>query len=198
MKTCSKCGVPKPVAQFWKDSSMRDGLRAKCKVCLYEIKVQWRADHPEQEKDAGRKRYAANANNERARKAAWRAANPEKVKAAVAKCIAKAPGKHRVNTIKWRLDNPEKARAQVQRRRAAIESVLVERFIDLEIFERDGWICGLCGEAIDRTLRFPDPGSVSLDHILPITKGGHHTRINTQASHFGCNAAKGNRIEETS
>lgn len=61
------------------------------------------------------------------------------------------------------------------------------------IFERDGWICGLCGEQIDPNLKWPDPMCGTLDHIVPIALGGSHDTANRQAAHLGCNSAKGIR-----
>ena len=69
----------------------------------------------------------------------------------------------------------------------------VERFKPVEIFERDGWRCGICGHQIDQDLRYPDPGSASLDHVVPLADGGLHSRANSQASHLGCNCRKRDR-----
>ena len=69
-----------------------------------------------------------------------------------------------------------------------------EQFKDIEIFERDDYICQLCFEPIDPFLRWPDPLAASLDHITPISKGGNHTRDNAQASHLRCNLVKGDRV----
>ena len=37
MKTCFRCGDPKPASQFQKDSTSKDGLRARCKDCRNEV-----------------------------------------------------------------------------------------------------------------------------------------------------------------
>lgn len=51
--------------------------------------------------------------------------------------------------------------------------------------------CGICGEAIDYGLRFPDPMSPSVDHIVSWRQGGAWYDLdNLQAAHFRCNAAK--------
>lgn len=65
-----------------------------------------------------------------------------------------------------------------------------ERFKPVEVFERDGWICGLCGDPVDPDLEHPDPLSVSLDHITPLVQGGGHLRDNCQCSHLTCNLRK--------
>lgn len=43
--------------------------------------------------------------------------------------------------------------------------------------------CALCGDPIDYTLKYPDPGSFVVDHIIPIDKGGPDVLANTQAAH---------------
>ena len=80
------------------------------------------------------------------------------------------------------------------RRRAARSGADVERFANAEIYERDNWACGICEQAVDRSLAYPDPMSVSLDHIIPLSLGGSHTRDNVRCSHLTCNVRRGNRV----
>ncbi|MCK4625025.1 MAG: HNH endonuclease [Phycisphaerae bacterium] len=42
----------------------------------------------------------------------------------------------------------------------------------------------------DEALKYPHRRSASLDHIVPISQGGHHTRKNVQLAHLGCNIQK--------
>lgn len=90
---------------------------------------------------------------------------------------------------------PETYKAIDQRRdarkRGAATAVPVRR---ADIYERDSWKCGICGEAIDRDVKYPAPGSPSLDHILPLALGGSHDPSNLQAAHLHCNVSKGARI----
>lgn len=79
-------------------------------------------------------------------------------------------------------------------RRARLRDALVEPFDRLEIFERDGWVCQLCGMPVDRAARFPAPMSASLDHIIPISRGGTHEPGNAQCSHLHCNIVKAARV----
>lgn len=55
------------------------------------------------------------------------------------------------------------------------------------LLERDGWMCGICHRKIKRR------EDASLDHIIPVSRGGPHELANVQASHKKCNYAKGNR-----
>lgn len=68
------------------------------------------------------------------------------------------------------------------------------RFQHREVFERDGWVCGLCQQPVDESLSYPDPMSVSLDHVIPLAHGGDHTKANTQCAHLDCNVTKRDRI----
>jgi 5-methylcytosine-specific restriction endonuclease McrA len=67
----------------------------------------------------------------------------------------------------------------------------VEDVPRLEVFERDGWICQLCTEPVDRDLVIPDLLAASLDHVIPLARGGEHSRANAQLAHFLCNSTKG-------
>jgi predicted nucleic acid-binding Zn ribbon protein len=73
----------------------------------------------------------------------------------------------------------------------------IEPIDPVEVYCRDNWTCQLCNELIDATLTWPDPGSASLDHIIPLAALGSHTYDNVQAAHLGCNIRKGARVTTT-
>ncbi len=79
------------------------------------------------------------------------------------------------------------------RRRAKMRGANAEKFSATEIFERDRWVCQLCGEKTDRKAPASAPFSPSLDHIVPLARGGEHTRRNCQCSHLQCNIRKQGR-----
>lgn len=62
------------------------------------------------------------------------------------------------------------------------------------VFERDGWMCGICGKRVDKRLKDRHPLMASLDHIVPMSLGGGHTYLNTQCSHLECNLRKSFRL----
>lgn len=66
----------------------------------------------------------------------------------------------------------------------------IEQIDAFTIFNRDGWRCGICGKAVKRDATYPDPMSASLDHIMPLCRGGLHTQENVQCAHLGCNLHK--------
>lgn len=58
------------------------------------------------------------------------------------------------------------------------------------LHNRDGGRCRLCGRLVSLSKHWPDPKSASIDHIIPLSKGGDDTYRNTQLAHLGCNSRK--------
>jgi 5-methylcytosine-specific restriction endonuclease McrA len=63
-----------------------------------------------------------------------------------------------------------------------------------DLIARDGLACGICAEPVDPALLYPNPFSRSVDHIMPIARGGAHTPENCQLAHLRCNVSKGDRV----
>lgn len=63
-----------------------------------------------------------------------------------------------------------------------------------EVYERDGWVCGLCDLPINRALQWPHKWSASLDHIVPQSRSlfPDHSARNLRAAHLQCNSMRGN------
>lgn len=56
-------------------------------------------------------------------------------------------------------------------------------------------ICGICGLPVDKTLRSPHPLSATVDHIIPVAKGGNPSALdNLQLAHRVCNRAKSDKL----
>lgn len=83
---------------------------------------------------------------------------------------ALSPGNHRTRALKF-----------------GVEYTYVDR---RRVFNRDRWRCGICRNPVDKRLKYPHPRSASLDHIVPMSKGGGHTYLNTQCAHLDCNLRK--------
>lgn len=63
-----------------------------------------------------------------------------------------------------------------------------------KILRNTSVVCAICGMPLDNTLKFPHPLSTSIDHIIPVSKGGRSTLDNLQATHLVCNQEKGKKI----
>lgn len=68
----------------------------------------------------------------------------------------------------------------------------------LSIYERDEWMCGICGDLVDRDAPPGANMAPSLDHILPRSLGGGHESENLRTAHKVCNSRRGADVKEVS
>lgn len=97
-------------------------------------------------------------------------------------------------------DRPHRSRgycsshSQTLVRKRRVRAVFDEQVHMTTVIERDGWTCGLCGDPVDPAIDWPDSMSASIDHIIPIARGGRHNYENVQLAHLLCNLRKKDRI----
>lgn len=65
------------------------------------------------------------------------------------------------------------------------------RFMKYALFNRDNWLCQYCGVKLNRM-------TITIDHIIPRSKGGKRTWNNCVSSCKTCNRRKGNKNLEES
>jgi hypothetical protein len=114
-----------------------------------------------------------------AARAAWAKANAEKTAEIKAR---------------WRDANMPAVRAAKRTRYEVM--AWGERFDPRDVYERDRWICQLCFRPVEQHLKHPDRWSASLDHVIPLARGGAHTRSNAQLAHLHCNRVKRDRLPD--
>jgi hypothetical protein len=73
--------------------------------------------------------------------------------------------------------------ATVRRRRQA--QYAIEQWRPA-VIARDGYVCGICGDLVC-------PTELSIDHIIPVARGGGDDLDNLQVAHRVCNSRKGAR-----
>lgn len=76
--------------------------------------------------------------------------------------------------------NQRRGTSQYQRNRARVRAVSTH--------------CHICGDVIDKSLKWPDPGAYTTDHIVPINLGGGDNVENLAPAHFACNRAKSDKL----
>ena len=114
-------------------------------------------------------------------------------------CCCTAHGKARWNRLA-RADGRvaprgDRERDNDHRRRARMRGARNGGSVFLsDILSRDGNRCGLCGQPVDLTLAYPHPLSRSVDHIVPLSRGGEHEASNCQLAHLRCNLSKGAKV----
>ena len=94
--------------------------------------------------------------------------------------------------LRWLQDSAERAQfARQARMRGA--RVSGPRFTSEDVFVRDKWVCHLCQAPVDDLLSGQDPWGPTIDHIVPIARGGLHSLENCQLAHRVCNSRKGTK-----
>lgn len=81
-------------------------------------------------------------------------------------------------------------RSVLDRRRPGAKREYYNR---VAVFNRDKWICKVCGLMIPKERKYPHPLSASIDHRVALANGGDDTIDNVQAVHLRCNSVKGIR-----
>jgi len=182
VKVCTACGVAKPLDEFHRRSVAPDGRTQRCKPCGVHATVAARARHPETRRawlEANRDRTNVQQAARRDPVArgvefrAWCAANRE---AQVQRVLA------------WARANPERRRATQQRRiarqkRAAGVEHTTAAMIRLRA-EMFGCRCRYCGGPYE-----------TIDHRIPLARGGSHWPANLVPACKSCNFGKGTKTE---
>jgi 5-methylcytosine-specific restriction endonuclease McrA len=84
--------------------------------------------------------------------------------------------------VEYSRTHPEWKRAQDAARYAMTRGAVdAERFTLDEIAARDHGICYLCGR---------EAQSPTMDHVIPVSLGGPHTRVNVRLACRSCNSRK--------
>lgn len=162
-------------------------------LCRSHYMKWWRSENADRKKAVDSAWRAANREKLRADAAKWRAANPD------AKALLDRSWRDRNREAEaerrrlWDHSNRERATEAARKKRARRMSAFVADVDAAEIRARDAGICQLCAHPIDPSLEWPHPLSFSLDHVIPLSRGGTHEPANVQAAHFRCNTVKGNR-----
>ena len=194
-KKCGNCNEVKPAnpEYFHRDKSRKDGLNPVCKICVKKYQqanhskmigaaYRWRNNNPEKQRNAVKTWAKKNKEKRIAYSKKYRISNPEKSKASSQNWKDRNRERTRQYARQWAKDNREKDVARVQRRRARIngtQGAYTKEEWD-NLCEKYNYKCLACGEAKPLTV----------DHIIPLTKGGLNDISNIQPLCAKCNLAK--------
>jgi len=178
-KICSKCKVEKSLSEFCRDNHAKDGLRSTCRSCHSARAKQYRKDHKKETAERRRKYHQE---------------NKEKISIRY-KIYADAHKKEKAAYYKQycQTDTGKAVRHKSKHKRRALKmKVKCENFNPLRVFERDKYRCQLCGKKTRPDFNQWHPLYPHLDHIVPLSLGGEHSKRNTQCLCRLCNLTKNN------
>jgi hypothetical protein len=71
----------------------------------------------------------------------------------------------------------------------------VQRIDFSEVALRDSGLCHICGDAVDLSLPRTSRMGATLDHVIPISRGGLDLMENVRLAHWICNIRKSDSLE---
>ncbi len=169
MKICKDCKLEKPLFDYHNNKNTKDGVTIVCKPCAIERSRIWQSANKNRVNTVCRKNYAKNLEKSRAdrreRVKRWYARNPEVARAA---------------TRRWNQEHPEAKRLSESKRKATKLGNGVFTILPKEINKLLSDTCNNCGTY----------NNITLDHIIPISRGGRHSIGNLQPLCGSCNSSK--------
>lgn len=178
-KRCTKCGIIKPLTEYYElsNTTAKDGLTCRCKDCIRSIRKESYKARRDAELEYHRKRYQENKDHLQEVSRRWRKDNPDK---------------HEQAKRKWENENYEQHResSQVRGVRYRAKQAGVEGNYTAEqwaaLCDQYGNVCLRCGKA----------EKLTVDHVVPLSKGGSNSIDNLQPLCRSCNTAKGQKTTD--
>jgi len=194
-KKCTKCGDVKLYSEFYRQKKTKDGYRTMCKECTkvasryyYKNNREWALayakeyNHNHKEQTLRTKRQYEQRHHEK------RIISRKKYYKDHKEYFSKWH-KQYGQTVKGRFSSQKAS----QKRRAIKANAECEIFEPVEILERDNYICQYCGRKTRPDFKNPFHALYpNVDHIVPLSLGGPHTKQNTQCLCRQCNVKKRN------
>jgi len=164
-----------------------------------EAKKAWQKKYREDDKERAKRQHAAHyqRHKEEIKKktAEWYLANVSKMKEAG--IIYRQSHKEQIyirNKLYHQTEKGRNVKNKAENKRRALKlGAGYEDFDPTVVLERDRYICQKCGKKTRPDYKNPNRSLYpNLDHIVPLSKGGAHTSLNTQCLCHQCNMKKYN------
>lgn len=172
MKTCTKCNVSKSIDHFYKDKNYKDGHRNSCIDCFKEnVKSAYYVNR-EKKLAYQANYYRANSENAIEYAREWRKNNPDKTRQYHKEYFEKNKDQEKV-----RMRLKESKRRALKKNNGTF--YISKKEIDKILSSK----CIICEKQ----------ENITLDHIVPISRGGSHSIGNIQPMCLECNTKKINK-----
>lgn len=188
-KRCHHCKETKISTEFYKLACSKDGLNPRCKKCLRQA---FKANPNRIEKARIKLREWRNNNIDRARATdkAWRERNIEKSRERGREFGRKSYKKYYSEMM---ADPKRKARRRETARKTEKLKNGRRRAMGFGSHSWDEWVSvvAMAGNKCLKCGIIGTPESLSIDHVIPVIKGGSNFITNIQPLCFSCNSSKG-------
>lgn len=187
-KRCPKCQETKPIEEFNKDKTTKDGYYCWCRECHTNAVVKCKKEHREQYLEY-QKKYRGE-HSEYHKKYYER--NRDQILKVNRKYQKEHPEQNRAKNAKYLKTEKGKASQAGKdfKRRSRLKTCLNDfTLLQWEQIKKDqNYTCLHCGKQ--------EPAiKLTMDHIIPVSKGGHHTASNIQGLCLSCNSKKRTKID---
>jgi 5-methylcytosine-specific restriction endonuclease McrA len=189
VKKCSRCHIEKPINEFY--SNGKSGYyHGKCKVCEKTTNKERYDANPEKYRTAVRESALKYPDRVRARYQRWDEANREQRMHYYREYNDAHREEKRQGYRLRRMNMPSERRKtyyaqhNFTRRARLVNALRTERIDKQALIERDKWTCYICG-----CICIPE--NITLDHVIPLSRGGTHTADNLRVACKSCNGSKG-------
>jgi 5-methylcytosine-specific restriction endonuclease McrA len=89
------------------------------------------------------------------------------------------------------LDLSRKAKDRIARRARELQwAEHPQKLSRYQVYAQSNGKCHICHELVDLRLEVPNPLSCTIDHVVPLARGGSHTIGNVRIAHMICNTFK--------
>jgi 5-methylcytosine-specific restriction endonuclease McrA len=185
--TCRLCGIAQPIENFHNKQSNKTGHDYRCKSCRKSEQALYRLKNSAEIHERERLYRLAYPERLKHNSRASRQRRPGSARSRQARFYAKHTQRVLAEQLAYQRAHPEQYREYQRRKRARKQHAHVVEYIDRQaIYTRDNWICQICLQPVQ-------PPDATLDHIIPLSKGGEHSARNVVLAHRSCNSRKGNR-----
>lgn len=218
-KACGHCKETKPASEFSPQRDRRDGLSGWCKSCRNQWSRELRKKKPKQPKKIKPCAICGNESltkycsreceleNKRRKSLVYYAAKKELIERICKECGEKFTPEYRNKRRRFCSDRCLRKYLRRKRTRWCAKNFnaanrkrlrlyhgsewqdYYEPINRKTVFEGDNWRCRICGNHVSES-RIWDPLQATIDHIIPISRGGKHTYANVQTACMKCNSAK--------
>lgn len=185
MKSCYVCKTDKTSDQFGKNRRYADGLQRVCKTCWATRAAVYRAENIEQVRKVERSSKAKRWREEPAflaRQQTYNQTHGDQIRKTRRQRYAREPERFRKAMRDWRATHPEACWLQDTRKRL-IRAQAVGVATEQQIRDRMamwGFRCWACSAPM-----------ASIDHVIPLSRGGTNWASNLRPCCISCNSSKG-------